>query len=97
MRPVPPIVCVITRARGVRGSPERAALVKRMAEAAGAGASMIQVRERHLDDRACVEFTRELIDGTSPTDCCVDQRPSRPCASRGGSWSSSEKRQYFGG
>ena len=77
MRPVPPIVCVITRARGVRGSPERAALVKRMAEAAGAGASMIQVRERHFDDRACVEFTRELIDATSPTDCrvTVNDRP----------------------
>ncbi|MBA2259068.1 MAG: thiamine phosphate synthase [Acidobacteria bacterium] len=66
-----PIVCVITRARGVPGSPERAALVSRMALAAAAGASMIQVRERQLDDRACVDFTRELIDATTGTPCVV--------------------------
>ena len=69
--PLPPIVCVITRARGVRGSPERVALVNRMTEAAGAGAAMVQVRERQLDDRACVEFTRELIDATRAMDCRV--------------------------
>ena len=68
---VRPIVCVITRARGVRGSPERAALVSRMAAAAAAGASMIQIRERHLDDRSCVELARELVDATSGTSCLV--------------------------
>jgi thiamine-phosphate pyrophosphorylase len=66
-----PIVCVITRARGVRGSPERAALVSRMAAAAAAGASMIQIRERQLDDRTCVDFARELIDATTETSCLI--------------------------
>lgn len=55
-----PAVCLVTRARGAAGSPERAALLERLATAALAGVSMIQVRERQLDDRALASFVSEL-------------------------------------
>jgi thiamine-phosphate diphosphorylase len=72
-----PIVCVVTRARGVAGSSERRALVERLSAAAAAGASMIQVRERQLSDRALVQFVREVLDGTRQTACrlVVNDRP----------------------
>lgn len=66
-----PIICVITRARGAQGSAERASLLTRLVSAASAGATMIQVRERLLDDRALVEFVRELVAETSGTACQV--------------------------
>ena len=66
-----PIVCVITRARGVQGSPERATLVERLRSAALGGATMIQVRERLLDDRALAQFVRELVAATRDTACRV--------------------------
>ncbi len=66
-----PIICIVTRARGSSGSPERASLVSRLASAAAAGASMIQIRERQLDDRAVLEFAQELIRATSGTSCLV--------------------------
>lgn len=66
-----PIICIVTRARGAAGSPERTALVSRLAAAADAGATMIQVRERHLDDRALLAFVRELLDATRSTSCAV--------------------------
>lgn len=66
-----PLVCVVTRARGGTGSAERASLISRLASAAAAGASMIQIRERQLDDRAVLEFARELIRATSGTVCLV--------------------------
>lgn len=71
MRLQKPIVCVVTRARGVVGSPERLALLSRVGAAAGAGATMIQVRERHLDDRALLAFVREVLDATRSTPCQV--------------------------
>jgi len=66
---LPPVICVVTRARGVAGSPERRALVDRLVAAATAGAGMIQVRERQLSDRALVQFVREVIDRTRETPC----------------------------
>jgi thiamine-phosphate diphosphorylase len=66
-----PIVCVVTRARGVEGSPERQALLERLAAAAAAGAAMIQVRERQLSDRALAQFVRELIAHTRETACRI--------------------------
>ena len=72
-----PIICVITRARGAQGSTERASLLARLVSAAGAGATMIQVRERLLDDRALVVFVRELVAATSGIRCqvIVNDRP----------------------
>ena len=72
-----PIICVVTRARGLAGSPERGVLVERLAAAAAAGASMIQVREQQLSDRALVAFVREVLDRTRDTDCrlLVNDRP----------------------
>lgn len=72
-----PIVCVISRARGAQGSAERAVLMDRLAAAARAGATMIQVRERLLDDRALAAFVRDLVVATSATGCqvIVNNRP----------------------
>ena len=56
-----PIICVLTRARGRAGSPEREALLARLEAAASAGATMIQVRERQLDDRQLITFVREKL------------------------------------
>ena len=77
MMPLPPIVCVITRVRGLTGSPERLALLGRLHAAASAGAAFIQVRERQLSDRSLVQFVRELIDRTRDTACrvIVNDRP----------------------
>ncbi|HVL65662.1 MAG TPA: thiamine phosphate synthase [Vicinamibacterales bacterium] len=55
-----PIVCVITRARGETGSAERGRLLQRLSEAADAGASIVQVRERQLDDRRLAGFVGEV-------------------------------------
>ena len=77
MMPPPPIVYVITRARGLAGSPERLALRARLKAAAAAGAAFIQVRERQLSDRALVAFVGELIECTRDTGCrvIVNDRP----------------------
>jgi thiamine-phosphate diphosphorylase len=56
-----PVLCVITRVRGSAGSAERELLLARLADAAAAGATLIQVRERLLSDRDLVGFTRELV------------------------------------
>jgi thiamine-phosphate pyrophosphorylase len=61
-----PAICVITRARGAAGSAEREALVVRLAAAAEAGATIIQVRERQLDDRELLRFVREVADAVRP-------------------------------
>jgi thiamine-phosphate pyrophosphorylase len=66
-----PIVCVVTRARGVQGSAERDALLARLASAAAAGATMIQIRERLLDDRMLTGFVAELVALTRETACRV--------------------------
>jgi thiamine-phosphate pyrophosphorylase len=66
-----PIVCVITRVRGDAGSRERAVLLDRLKAAAEAGASMIQVRERQVDDRACLHFAGELLHRAGATGCRI--------------------------
>ena len=71
MRLSPPLICVLTRARGDRGSPERTHLIARLSAAAAAGASMIQIRERQMDDRTLLDFTCELIAATRHTSCLV--------------------------
>lgn len=72
-----PAICVITRARGAAGSRERSALLERLHAAAGAGATMIQVRERLLDDRSLAEFVRSLVTLTRAMGCqvLVNDRP----------------------
>ena len=78
-----PIVCVVTRVRGVEGSPERRALLDRLGAAAAAGASLIQVRERQLSDRALLLFVRDLVAQTGGTACqvLVNDRPDIAIAS----------------
>ena len=66
-----PIVCVVTRVRGAAGSTERGVLRSRLAQAAAAGASMIQIRERQIDDRSLLDFTRDLVAATRETGCAV--------------------------
>lgn len=66
-----PIICVVTRARGLRGSRERLAVLERLRAAADAGATMIQVRERTLDDRTLSGFVEDLVRRTSDTGCRV--------------------------
>ena len=79
-----PIVCVVTRVRGVEGSPEREALLGRLARAAAAGAGMIQVRERQFDDRALVGFVRDLVARTRGTACLVTVNDRPDVAIAGG-------------
>lgn len=55
-----PIICVLTRARGHAESPEREAVLARLEAAASAGATMVQVRERQLDDRQLITFVRQI-------------------------------------
>ena len=62
-----PVVCVVTRVRGSAGSPERDRLLGRLADAAAAGATLIQVRERQLSDRDMVGFIRELVSRVDAT------------------------------
>ena len=66
-----PIICVLTRARGRAGSPEREALLARLKAAASAGATMIQVRERQLDDRQLITFVREIAVRVRPAGALV--------------------------
>ena len=77
MRLTAPIIAVVTRARGPEGSRERAALLGRLNAAASAGATMIHVRERLLDDRSLAGFVRELVSLTRDTACgvLVNDRP----------------------
>lgn len=56
-----PAICVITRGRGKSSSAERHAVIARLAGAAAAGATMVQVRERQLDDRELLAFVRQVI------------------------------------
>ena len=62
MRLTLPAICVITRSRGASGSPEKERLLERLAIAADAGATMIQIRERHLDDRQLLVFVAEVVE-----------------------------------
>lgn len=66
-----PVICVVTRARGAAGSGERQALLARLADAAAAGATMVQVRERQFDDRTLVRFVAEVIEAVRPSGTLV--------------------------
>lgn len=66
-----PIVCLVTRVRGASGTSERELLLNRLAAAAEAGVSMIQVRERLLSDRDLYEFTRRLSGRVAGTTTAV--------------------------
>ncbi|CAN5876031.1 thiamine phosphate synthase [soil metagenome] len=46
-------------------------MLGRLGSAVNAGVSMIQVRERHLDDRALMVFVRELVDVCAGSTCKV--------------------------
>lgn len=72
-----PIICVITRARGREGTPERATLIARLADAARSGASLIQIRERQIDDRALLAFAVELRQAAANPQCriVINDRP----------------------
>jgi len=61
-----PGLCIVTRARGRDGSVERAALLDRLTEAAEAGATMVQVRERQFDDRDLLTFLQQLVARVRP-------------------------------
>ena len=74
MRPVSirlPVICVVTRARGVGGSSERRTLLGRLAAAAAAGATMVQIRERQLDDRQLRQFTQDVASAVRPAGALV--------------------------
>ena len=60
MRVSYPIITIVTRVRGVAGSAERTAFIDRLASAAAAGATFIQVRERQVDDRDVASFVSAL-------------------------------------
>lgn len=61
MRIERPAICVITRGRGAAHSSERGALLARLEAAAGTGATMIQIRERQLNDRELLQFTEQVV------------------------------------
>jgi thiamine-phosphate pyrophosphorylase len=62
----PPLICIVTRARGLPGSEERHRLTARLETAARAGAGMVQVRERQFDDRLLTQFVQEVIAAIKP-------------------------------
>ena len=66
-----PAICVVTRGRGSTGSAERARHLERLKSAAWAGATMIQIRERQLDDRELERFTAQVVDVVRPHDAVV--------------------------
>ena len=62
-----PAICVVTRVRGRERDAERDMLLDRLARAAAAGATMVQVRERQCDDRDLVVFVEQLIGRVRPS------------------------------
>lgn len=66
-----PIVCVVTRARGAAGTPERMSLLERLRSAATAGATIIQIRERQFGDRDLADFVRDVVDAARPAGALV--------------------------
>ncbi len=60
-----PIICLVT------GGGTARALLSLVREAAAAGVSLIQIRERSLDDRALLALTREAVEATRDTGCRV--------------------------
>ena len=57
-----PIVCIVTSGRGEPGP-----IIDTAAAAARAGADLVQIRERRLDDRALLDLVRLAIQATSGT------------------------------
>lgn len=57
-----PIVCVVTPGRG--GS---TAIISAITAAARAGADLVHIRERQLNDRALLDFVRRAVDATGGT------------------------------
>ncbi len=72
-----PAICIVTRGRGTEDSEERARLLARLAEAAVAGATLVQVRERQFDDRQLLRFVEQVIAAVRPagTRVLVNDRP----------------------
>jgi thiamine-phosphate diphosphorylase len=66
-----PAICVVTRPRGSAGSPERDTLLNRLADAAAAGATMVQVRERQFDDRELLRFIEQVVSTVRPAGTLV--------------------------
>ena len=66
-----PAICVVTRGRGAQGSTERDLLLTRLHDAAAAGATMIQIRERQLDDRHLLRFIQDVKHACSGTGAAV--------------------------
>jgi thiamine-phosphate diphosphorylase len=83
MRLTLPVVCLITRARGASGSTDRTRLLDRLAAAADAGANMIQIRDRQLDDRRLLAFIGDVLAAVAPSVALVvvNDRPDLAIAS----------------
>lgn len=58
--PATPVICLVTRARGVPGSEERRRLIARLTAAVDAGVTMVQVRERQFEDHALMRFVEDV-------------------------------------
>jgi thiamine-phosphate diphosphorylase len=84
MRLTLPAICVITRARGTPGSTERLRLLQRLSAAAQAGATMVQIRERQLDDRRLLAFVADVRAAVSAAGALVlvNDRPDLAIAAR---------------
>ena len=63
-----PIICLVTDLRRLAGEEQ---LVRLVAGAAAAGVTLVQIRERSLDDRRLCALTRRIIDGVRGTDARV--------------------------
>jgi len=63
-----PIICLVTELRRLAGEEQ---LVRLVAGAAAAGVTLVQIRERSLDDRRLCALTRRIIDGVRGTDARV--------------------------
>ena len=63
-----PIFCLVTDGRRTPRDPEDVdELVELVRHAAAAGVNLVQVRERHLDDRHLVALTRAIVHGVEGT------------------------------
>ena len=60
-----PIICLVTDRHRLPGASEDA-LVELVADAAAAGITMVQIRERDLDDRRLLALTRRVIAAAAP-------------------------------
>ena len=63
---VGPLFCLVTN-RARLCPPDEAQLVRLAARAAAAGINLIQIRERHLDDRRLLALTRAVVEAVAGT------------------------------